>query len=60
MTNKLLNGFNNGIASQYKATNGVIKPMYIIGLKSKIYYNTRHFKNVFFKDPIKDVIAVKL
>jgi hypothetical protein len=60
MPKKLLSSTNNAMASQYVATNGIIKPMFIIGFKSRIKYDTRHFKNVFFKDPNKDVIADKL
>lgn len=51
MPNKILNGFNNGLAEQYKATNGTIKPMLILGLKKSLKYNTRYFKKVFLKTP---------
>lgn len=50
MSKKLLNAHNNAIVNQYQATTGVIKPMFIIGWKNNVRYNTRHFKNVFFED----------
>jgi len=50
MPDKLLNPVNNGLSAQYKATNGIIKPMFLLGLKSKIFYDTRHFKKVFLKE----------
>jgi hypothetical protein len=60
MPSKLLNAVNNGLAAQYKATNGIIKPMFIIGLKRKVYYDTRHFKKVFLNDnPTKKFDEVK-
>ena len=40
----------NGLYEQYYATNGIIKPMFIIGKRKSIKYDTRHFKNVFFKN----------
>lgn len=51
MKNKILNGFNNGLVEQYQATNGTIKPMFIIGFKKSLTYNTRYFKDVFLKHP---------
>lgn len=54
MTDKLLNQVNNGLAAQYKATNGIIKPMFLIGLKRKVFYDTRHFKKVFLKEKKKN------
>jgi hypothetical protein len=53
MTDKILNQVNNGLAAQYKATNGIIKPMFLIGLKRKVFYDTRHFKKVFLKEKKK-------
>jgi hypothetical protein len=53
MATKLLNPVNNGLAEQYYATNGIIKPMFLIGLKRKIFYDTRHFKKVFLKEKQK-------
>ena len=54
MTDKILNAVNNGLAAQYKATNGIIKPMFLIGLKRKVFYDTRHFKKVFLKEKEKN------
>ena len=51
MKTKILNGFNNGLVEQYYATNGTIKPMFIIGRKNSLTYNTRYFKDVFLKHP---------
>jgi hypothetical protein len=53
MPNKLLNGHLDAIKAQYDATNGLIKPMFILGLKSSLKYDSRHFKHVFFKN-LKD------
>ena len=50
MPTKVLNQVNNGLAAQYYATNGTIKPMFLIGLKRKVFYDTRHFKKVFLKE----------
>lgn len=58
MQKSLLNGMQNGMYEQYYATNGIIKPMFIIGIKKKINYNTRYFKDVFFKNH-KDIQNVK-
>lgn len=53
MSKALLNGMQNGLYEQYYATNGVIKPMFLIGTRKKIIYDTRHFRNVFFNSPNK-------
>jgi hypothetical protein len=55
MPDKLMNQVNNGLAAQYNATNGIIKPMFLIGLKKKIFYDTRHFKKVFLKEKEKQI-----
>jgi hypothetical protein len=51
MKRRLVNGTSDAIADQYIATNGTIKPMYIMGTKNRIHYNTRYFKDVFFLTP---------
>ena len=51
MKRRLINGMSDAITDQYIATNGLIKPMYIIGTKKRIYYDTRYFRDVFFLKP---------
>jgi hypothetical protein len=58
MKRRLVNGTSDAIADQYIATNGIIKPMYTIGLKKHIKYNTRHFRNVFLQNPSGQIEAL--
>lgn len=51
MKRRIVNGMSDAIADQYIATNGLIKPMYLMGTKKRIQYNTRYFKDVFFLKP---------
>jgi hypothetical protein len=51
MKRRIINGMSDAIADQYIATNGLIKPMYLIGTKKRIKYDTRYFRNVFFLKP---------
>jgi hypothetical protein len=51
MKRRIINGMSDAITDQYIATNGLIKPMYLIGTKKRIHYNTRHFRDVFFLKP---------
>jgi hypothetical protein len=57
MKRRIVNGMSDAIVDQYIATNGLIKPMYIIGTKKRIQYNTRYFKEVFFLKPSGDSTA---
>jgi hypothetical protein len=51
MKRRMINGMSDAITDQYIATNGLIKPMYLIGTKKRIHYNTRYFRDVFFIKP---------
>jgi hypothetical protein len=57
MDKPLLNNPNTALYNQYVATNGIIKPLWYFGLKKNIKYNTRYFKDVFFKQPIVETIV---
>ena len=50
MKRKLMNKEHNALYEQYKATNGLIKPMYVINFKRAIKYDTRYFAKLVFKD----------
>jgi hypothetical protein len=51
MKRRIINGMSDAIVDQYIATNGLIKPMFLIGTKKRIKYDTRYFRNVFFLKP---------
>ena len=51
MKRRIVNGMSDAIADQYIATNGLIKPMFLIGTKKRIKYDTRYFREVFFIKP---------
>jgi hypothetical protein len=48
---RIINGHSDALADQYIATNGLIKPMFLIGTKKHITYDTRYFRSVFFLTP---------
>jgi len=51
MKRRIINGTSDAIADQYVATNGLIKPMFLLGTKKHITYDTRYFRSVFFLTP---------
>jgi hypothetical protein len=52
MKRSLFNPTLNGLKAQFDATNGVIRDMWILQLRSSIKYDTRYFKGVFFELPL--------
>lgn len=58
MKRRIINGTSDALVDQYIATNGLIKPMYLLGTKKRIKYNTRYFRDVFFLKPSGESAAI--
>lgn len=53
MRRRLLNKFNKGLSDEYSAYNGIVIDLWICQRTSKVYYDTRYFSKVVFKDEDK-------